>query len=261
MNFYKRHIGDYIKDAAHLTLLEHGVYTRLMDVYYTREAPIPEGQAARLIGARSKDEIQAVQNILQEFFTLVDGHWVQARCEREIEDARHQAEKNRTNGKKGGRPKRTETEEKPSGFSVGSQVESEKNLSHKPLANKEPPIPPKGGEQGAEQKAEKSKRSAIGLPAYLKACKQQGVKPIAEDDTVFAYAEQAGIPLEFLRLHWLEFKARYSLPDAKRYKDWPAVHRKSVRGNWFKLWYIAGDGNVVLTTVGEQARRVHAEAA
>jgi len=123
------------------------------------------------------------------------------------------------------------------------------------------PHTPLGGETSTGQKAEKPKRSAIGLPAYLKACKQQGVKPIAEDDTVFAYAEQAGIPLEFLRLHWLEFKARYSLPDAKRYKDWPAVHRKSVRGNWFKLWYIAGDGNVVLTTVGEQARRVHAEAA
>lgn len=46
MNFYKRHIGDYIKDAAHLSLLEHGVYARLMDVYYTREAGIPDGQAA-----------------------------------------------------------------------------------------------------------------------------------------------------------------------------------------------------------------------
>ncbi|MCA7086072.1 hypothetical protein K7G19_21000 [Cupriavidus sp. DB3] len=123
------------------------------------------------------------------------------------------------------------------------------------------PHTPQGGNGPETERVGKPKRSAIGLPAYLKACKQQGVKPIAEDDTVFAYAEQAGIPLEFLRLHWLEFKARYSLPDAKRYKDWPAVHRKSVRGNWFKLWYIAGDGNVVLTTVGEQARRVHAEAA
>ena len=41
MNFYKRHIGDYIKKAGHLTLLEHGIYARLMDVYYTREAGIP----------------------------------------------------------------------------------------------------------------------------------------------------------------------------------------------------------------------------
>ncbi|AVA37649.1 hypothetical protein C3Z06_06705 [Cupriavidus metallidurans] len=95
----------------------------------------------------------------------------------------------------------------------------------------------------------------------MQACRQSGVKPIPEGDTVFTYAEQVGIPLEFLRLHWLEFKARYSEPEAKRYKDWAAVHRKSVRGNWFKLWFIAPDGNVSLTTVGEQARRAHGEAA
>lgn len=87
MNFYKRHIGDYLKDTAHLSLLEHGVYTRLLDVYYTREAGIPEAQAARLIGARSKDECAALETVLSEFFTMTDGLWVQQRCEREIEDA------------------------------------------------------------------------------------------------------------------------------------------------------------------------------
>lgn len=139
MNFYKRHIGDYIKDAAHLTLLEHGVYARLMDVYYTREAGIPDGQAARLIGARSKDEQQAVQNVLVEFFHLTDGIWLQNRCEREIEEANAQADKNRANGKKGGRPKRTETEQKPSGFSVGSDSETQKNLSQTPDSRHQTP--------------------------------------------------------------------------------------------------------------------------
>ena len=37
MNFYPRHIGDYIARASHLTLLEHGVYARLLDIYYSRE--------------------------------------------------------------------------------------------------------------------------------------------------------------------------------------------------------------------------------
>ena len=46
MNYYKRHIGDYLKDTAHLSLLEHGVYARLLDVYYTRETAIPDDQAA-----------------------------------------------------------------------------------------------------------------------------------------------------------------------------------------------------------------------
>lgn len=87
MNFYKRHIGDYLKDTAHLSLLEHGVYTRLLDVYYTREAGIPDDQAARLIGARARDEVAALKVVLGEFFELVDGTWVQQRCEREIADA------------------------------------------------------------------------------------------------------------------------------------------------------------------------------
>ena len=87
MNFYKRHIGDYLKDTAHLSLLEHGVYTRLLDVYYTREGGIPDAQAARLIGARAKDEVAALKLVLGEFFELIDGIWTQQRCEREIADA------------------------------------------------------------------------------------------------------------------------------------------------------------------------------
>lgn len=136
MNFYKRHIGDYIKDAGHLSLLEHGVYCRLLDVYYTREAGIPDDKAARLIGARGKDEQQALQNVLDEFFTLVDGHWIQDRCEREIQVANAKAVKNRENGSKGGRPKKKETEsqteENPNGLLVGNHVGSKNNLSQTP---------------------------------------------------------------------------------------------------------------------------------
>lgn len=132
MNFYKRHIGDYIKKAGHLTLLEHGIYARLMDVYYTREAGIPEDKAARLIGARTKDEQQALANVLDEFFTLVDGVWTQGRCEEEIGNANAQAEANRNNGKKGGRPKRKGTEEEPKENPMGFDSLSEKNLSQTP---------------------------------------------------------------------------------------------------------------------------------
>lgn len=84
MNYYERHIGDYLKDTAHLSLLEHGIYTRLLDVYYTREGAIPESEAARLIGARSKDEREALKAVLSEFFNLVDGAFSQDRSDREI---------------------------------------------------------------------------------------------------------------------------------------------------------------------------------
>lgn len=84
MNYYERHIGDYLKDTSHLSLLEHGVYTRLLDVYYTREGPIPAVDAARLIGARTREERSALASVLAEFFQLVGDQHGQDRCDREI---------------------------------------------------------------------------------------------------------------------------------------------------------------------------------
>lgn len=76
-------------------------------------------------------------------------------------------------------------------------------------------------------------------------------KPIPADDPIFGYAEDAGIPDDFLRITWVEFKTRY-MADGKRYKDWREVFRKAVRSNWFKLWWHDGQG-YALTTVGQQA--------
>lgn len=121
---------------------------------------------------------------------------------------------------------------------------------------KEPPIPPKGGDIELSKK-----RPAIAFKAFLEQCRRAGERPIPENDSVFDYADKTGIPMDYLRLHWLEFKERYSVPDAKRYKDWRTVYRKSVRGNWFRLWFIRADGDCRLTTQGEQARRQHQEAA
>jgi uncharacterized protein YdaU (DUF1376 family) len=84
LNYYERHIGDYLKDTAHLSLLEHGVYGRLLDVYYTRESPIPSDQAARLVGARSKEERVALDAVLAEFFVLEGDAYRQSRCDRDI---------------------------------------------------------------------------------------------------------------------------------------------------------------------------------
>lgn len=143
MNYYKRHIGDYMKDASHLSLLEHGVYMRLLDVYYTRESAIPVDQAARLIGARSKDEKEALAIVAQEFFKVVDGFYVQTRCDIEIAAMLQKAETNREVGKRGGRPKK-ETQkaaasadsENPEITQTVSEIYPNETLatSHKPIA-------------------------------------------------------------------------------------------------------------------------------
>jgi uncharacterized protein YdaU (DUF1376 family) len=84
LNYYPRHIGDYLKDTAHLSLLEHGIYSRLLDVYYSTEAPIEAAQVFRLIGARSRDERAATDAVLTEFFALDGTAWRHARCDREL---------------------------------------------------------------------------------------------------------------------------------------------------------------------------------
>lgn len=129
--------------------------------------------------------------------------------------------------------------------------------------NKEeiPPIPPKGGEPDPEELEQPKRKTAISLQTYLEDCKRQEQKAIPEGHAVFAYASKVGIPDEFLRLHWLEFRERYTMPDAKRYKAWPTVFHKSVKGNWFRLWRAENDGSFVLSTTGLQAKRSHQEAA
>ena len=102
MNFYQHHIGDYLTKTAHLTLIEHGAYRRLLDVYYSTERMLPLDIKAiyRLIMARSKDEQAAVDTVLSEFFDATENGYRQTRCDREI----GLCNKNRDNGKKGGRP-------------------------------------------------------------------------------------------------------------------------------------------------------------
>ena len=94
MNYYERHLGDYARDTAHLSMLEHGAYTLILDRYYSSEQGIPADQAYRLMRARSKEEKAAVDVVLEEFFTLVDGTWVKNRVQ-EVIAKFHEAEPER----------------------------------------------------------------------------------------------------------------------------------------------------------------------
>lgn len=108
-------------------------------------------------------------------------------------------------------------------------------------------------EQTIEQTIVKTKKKSESqtFTSWMAQLRQTGEKPIPDDDPVFDYADGAMIPVDFVRLAWIEFKARYA-DQQKKYKDWRAVFRNSVRGNWGKIWW--HDGNDYrLTTVGQQA--------
>lgn len=90
MNYYEHHLGDYLRDTAHLSMLEDGAYRRLLDVYYVKEQPIPADlkDACRLVRALSKQERDAVYRVLREFFEADPDGWRHKRCD--IEIARYQ---------------------------------------------------------------------------------------------------------------------------------------------------------------------------
>lgn len=133
MNYYERHLGDYARDTAHLSMLEHGAYTLLLDRYYATEQPLPADQIHRLARARSRDERAAVDAVLAEFFTLSDGLWHHKRADHEVEKANIRIAAAKQNGTKGGRPRKPkETQQKPGGFSVGSENETQSKALHTP---------------------------------------------------------------------------------------------------------------------------------
>lgn len=139
MNYYSHHIGDYLSATAHLTLLEHGAYRRLIDVYYIHESPLPadKRQVYRLVGARTKEEKEAIDSVLEEFFEPSPDGWHQGRCEHEIAVCN----KNRENGKKGGRPSKNKNPNDNPTHNPNYNPE-ETQQKPKPNPTEKPPITP-----------------------------------------------------------------------------------------------------------------------
>lgn len=86
MHYYEHHIGDYAQATAHLSFVEDAAYCRLMRKYYAEEKPLPTDIKAvqRLVGARSREERDAVSTVLGEFFFLNEDGWHNKRCDIEI---------------------------------------------------------------------------------------------------------------------------------------------------------------------------------
>lgn len=94
MHYYQHHIGDYLSHTANLNLLEHGVYLRLLHCYYMGEGPLV-GDVYRMIGARSPEEKQAVDYVLETFFVHGPDGYSQAGADKRIEQFRSKSEKAR----------------------------------------------------------------------------------------------------------------------------------------------------------------------
>lgn len=103
MNYYERYCGDYGRDTAHLSIMEHGAYALMLDAYYSTERPLPGDYETlyRMCRAMTSAERSAVRSVAEQFFQKgADGLRRNPRAEREILKAAARIAAARANGAK-----------------------------------------------------------------------------------------------------------------------------------------------------------------
>lgn len=144
MNYYSHHIGDYARATTHLSLLEHGVYFRLLTKYYLDEKPLPVDVKAvvRMCGARSKEEVSSVTIILHEFFTLEDDGWHNKRADQGIEAYKAKQDKARASANARWEKENFDAnayDEECERYANASSNHCDGNANHKPITNNHKP--------------------------------------------------------------------------------------------------------------------------
>lgn len=126
MNFYPHNIGDFANVAQYLDDASLGIFVRLLDKYMLDEKPIK----TQWVSFAFQDErFEKANFVLENLFEKTEEGWIYAPMTGIIQSYRENAEKNRINGKKGGRPRKSETQPKPketqsvsSGFYEETQI-------------------------------------------------------------------------------------------------------------------------------------------
>ena len=131
MNYYNFHIGDYISHTIHLSLEEDLAYRRLLDMYYDTELPIPNN--IPLVSRKLRISAEVVKTVLDEFFELTEEGFKNFRAESEIAEYQRFIEKQKANGSKGGRPKKSHR--KP----TANPTQSQKKPNQEPITNNQEP--------------------------------------------------------------------------------------------------------------------------
>ena len=134
MHYYNFNIGDYVKSTMHLSLVEDLAYRRLLDRYYDTEKPLDSDVKKLCRFIRMSEHEKETQAILDEFFTLTKNGWIQKRVKKELDAYSRKADAARANGKKGGRPKKTQL------VNLANPVETQSKAKQEPINNKQETI-------------------------------------------------------------------------------------------------------------------------
>lgn len=184
MNYYRRYLGDYMKDTMHLSVMEHGAYGLLLDGYYATEKPLPADYESlyRVARAMTKAEQAAVRSVADQFFKVgPDGLRHNPRADEEIAIAQATIEKQRESGVNSGGKRRSTT-----GSTDESTLGSTSRSTRQPITTNlqpltttpQPPTLSDGGANGAHPIAEVKITGATWI-AYCDAyAMRYGVEPV-----------------------------------------------------------------------------------
>lgn len=141
MHYYQFNIADYRKDTAHLNPTEHYIYRTLIDWYYLDEKPIQHNTEWVLRRLRlGFEEEETLLNVLSDFFDRRGDEWHHDRINLEIVNYHANAEKNRRNGKLGGRPSKTQSVNLA--IPTETQIKPNQKLeTNKPITNRGTRLP------------------------------------------------------------------------------------------------------------------------
>ena len=114
-HWYAFYPADYERDTAHLTLLEHGCYRRLMDHYYSSGKHLPPhvDRLFRLCRAFVPDEQAAIARVLEWFFREEIRGYFHPRIEQELEKARILSERGTKAGLASGHKRQQDANKTP----------------------------------------------------------------------------------------------------------------------------------------------------
>jgi uncharacterized protein YdaU (DUF1376 family) len=130
MHYYQFNIGDYRAATAHLSNEEDLAYRRLLDMYYDTEQKIPLD--TQWVARRIRMEAVVIRDVLNDMFVKQEDGWFHQRCADVIEQYHAMAEKNRANGRLGGRKKNP--------VASDSQPIAKATINDKPITNNDKPI-------------------------------------------------------------------------------------------------------------------------
>lgn len=246
------YIADYLADTQHLTRDEHGAYLLLLMAYWRNGGPLQDDdkRLASIVKATAR-EWASLRATLAEFFAVEGGLWIHKRVDEERAKAAKFIDKQKANGNKGGRPRKTQTitQKEPMGFawdnpnhnpnespspsqlnpspelfaqdSVITPAVISESLENQTPSRKESTVPPDLDPQFDQAWEAYPKRPGASRSAALKAWRARiraGVDPVVVLDGVRRYA--AYCAAKQTAPEYIKHAATFFGPDQHYLADW-----------------------------------------